>query len=517
MATFEETFTTMTCSLHTLFILVLVTPINQRPFRWGFSQTDKFVHDAWDRFTAKLMYNIGSFIMYTFGGITYNYDGQSRLTTSLLLLHSVKKYVTEEERLEIDKTIFLERSFGTNKLTTEQVKIKETYKWKKFPRIQSYYTDDFVALGNCLNDLPYSHPYIVDCVKACHLFLEGIPNDKISDFIEFFLNNTQASKKDYKSPALAAKDMDIENNRGKQMTPFDNARNILITTNTCNQKEVSTLLDTLINIPKGLDMACLVYTNHITEPGKDYINEIVTGMTRKEETSIFINIIKDVVTMWESVNTSNAYKLLGIRYKEWVWNIGIPVSILNKLSPEESISFARKSLYYLVKSGVFSVNALAHRGPWVKSANKWISDKACTSLPELKIVTPEELITTIHNTQDLPSFVIKVYAEMLQSPAAPIVWDNVDIEHIIARSTKAAYVGKLGNLTVFERKKPQHIAGLHGNRSIKDRPYCEKKTAYALSSIVATRTVSNMYNETFGSLEVEERGRNIVQHILSMA
>lgn len=510
---FEESFAFTIVSVAQLLLLTLKTPINQRPFRWEYSQADKFVYDAWDRFIANLKYNVGSFILYTENGVTYNYDGQSRLTTSILFLHAAKDYVSEEERMGIDRYIFLERPFGSNKLTPEQLKLKEEKKWKKFPRIQSYYEEDFTALGNCLNGLPYQHKCIQECVKACKAFLETTPKEKVSDFLDFFLNHTQGSKKDYKSPVLAAKDMDIENNRGRQMSPFDNARNVLIITNNSNQYTVSKILDSLSKIPKGLEIACLTYLKTISEPGKDFINETITMMTRKEQSDVFIGIVNDLLALWPSIKNTNIFKLIDCNYKELIWNILVPVALINKLTPEETIQLAKKSLYHLVRHGVFSVNSLSVRTPWINTANTWIQRKEY-SLHELKAVTKEELYDIIHGKKSLPTFVMRVYCELIQSTAAPIIMDNVDVEHIIARKTKLPYTEKLGNLTLLERKKERDIPKLKGNRSLKDKPYSEKKGNYELSSVVATSNIAKNYKDTFEEVQVEERGQAIVKYLL---
>lgn len=508
---FEESFATTIVSIAQLLLLTLMTPINQRPFRWEYSQADKFVYDAWDRFASGLKYNIGSFILYTENGITYNYDGQSRLTTSILFLYAAREFVSKDEQNDIDRRIFLDKAFGSNKLTPEQQRIKEEHKWNKFPRIQSYYKDDFIALGNCLNGLPYQHVYIEQCVKACKAFLQTIPQEKISDFLEFFLDHTQGSKKDYKSPVLAAKDMDIENNRGRQMSPFDNARNILIITNNTRQYDVSRQLDLLRKITKGLETVCLTYLKTIVSPEPDFINETVTFMTRREQSEIFVGIVNDLLILWPMVKSSNVFKLLDMKYKELVWNVILPVALLNKLTPEQTIELARKALFHCVRNGIFSSASFGPRNTWCKAAMGWIQTKEYT-LPEFKEITTDELYKLIHDNQSLPPFVLRVYCERIQSTAAPIIMDNVDIEHIIAKKTKQPYINNLGNLTLLERKNQKDILKLKGNRSLKDKPYSEKKNVYEISSVAATRDVVKVYPQLFGEEQIEERGKSIVSY-----
>lgn len=512
---FEEPFTSITVSLMQLLALVFVTPINQRPFGWEYSQADKFVYDAWDRFTAGLKYNIGAFILYSKDGVTYNYDGQSRLITSILLLHRAKGYVNPEHSSFIDGCIFLERPFGSNKLTQTQLNIKQEYKWKKFPRIQSHYVEDFKALGDCLNDIAYEHTYLQQCSDACKVFLDSIPKDRIGEFIEFFLNDTTALRKDYKSPTLAAKDMDIENNRGRHMSPFDNARNILITTNTEEQRKTSETLDCLRNITKGLETACIVYTGSIVDGRKkDFINETITRMTRKEENNEFMVLVRKVVEKWQSIHTTNVYKLLDSQYREYIWNIWIPVAVINDMTAADSIRLAKRSLYHLVKHGILSVNSLGVLNQWINAANGWIVTKTY-QLPALQTVSSDTLYGLIHTKDCYPRFVARVYAEALQSDAAPIIMEETDVEHIIPQSTKAEYINRLGNLTIFESKKPKDIPGLRGNRSIKNRPYAEKKLAYALSSVTATRNIPTSF-DMFERLHIEERGKTIVDYLLSV-
>ena len=187
---------------------------------------------------------------------------------------------------------------------------------------------------------------------------------------------------------------------------------------------------------------------------------------------------------------------------------------MNDMSAAESHRLAKRSLYHLVKHGVFSVNSLGVLNQWIAAANGWVQTKTYT-LPTITTVSSDRLKELIHHKDCYPRFVIKVYAQMLQSDAAPIVMNECDIEHIVPQSVKANYVNKLGNLTYFESKKPKDIPGLRGNMSIKNRPYIEKKLAYALSSIIATRNISDTY-ETFDRTNIDERGRAIVNYILSI-
>jgi len=90
-----------------------------------------------------------------------------------------------------------------------------------------------------------------------------------------------------------------------------------------------------------------------------------------------------------------------------------------------------------------------------------------------------------------------------------------DLEHVHSDNKKNSLmrpnnVYKLGNLTILEGKNSEN--GHKGNRSIKDRPYNEKRIQYEMSSNVITRDIAKKY-ENFTETVIIERTRELFKHL----
>jgi len=408
----QNSFNSLPVTLSNLLTQCLVAPCNQRAFAWGKENALKFIENAWFMFENNKVYDIGNFIFYKENDTTFVYDGQSRLTISIIILKEAKEYLTPQQQNEIDRYIFLEDSF--RQLTSHQKKMMEDNGWYKYPRFQSYYKSDFLSIGNYLNDCSYKNKHFKACAKACADFMEEIEDKSlILKFVGFFLKST-AQEKVFAERYYAALYMNIVNNIGVEMTDVDNARNLIaMYTPEDKQEEVISILDTANQLSprlKPMHVACLIHKRLAIEKEKDMVDTTLRQIVENEqELEKFIANLKKSMEVIEGISEYSYFKLLEKHYIELVWNVFLPITVLNNMELEDIQTLAKRSVIHFAKHGIFSANSMTNRIPWLTIAREQWLDKANYVLPTLHSKTLEELHIVTQHEKKNKEIMMKLY------------------------------------------------------------------------------------------------------------
>jgi hypothetical protein len=109
-------------------------------------------------------------------------------------------------------------------------------------------------------------------------------------------------------------------------------------------------------------------------------------------------------------------------------------------------------------------------------------------------------------------------AEMTDKHEATLHHALIDIDHISPKAPRKSdpqltdyeLTHRIGNFTPFIGKNSD--AGLRGNRGFGNKPYTEKREAYAASNIALTRAVASRY-PVFGDAAIMERSRELAAQL----
>jgi hypothetical protein len=103
---------------------------------------------------------------------------------------------------------------------------------------------------------------------------------------------------------------------------------------------------------------------------------------------------------------------------------------------------------------------------------------------------------------------ILLYYELKNRPTGfTIDITNIDIEHIMAKSTNHKLIDKIGNLTLFEKGNSN---GQLGNRSLQDNKYKDKKKDYAKSNFNITKNIKEEKLNEWTENDINTRTKKIV-------
>lgn len=435
----QNSFNSLPVTLTNLLTQCLVAPCNQRAFAWGKENALKFIENAWFMFENNKVYDIGNFIFYKENDTTFVYDGQSRITISIIILKEAKAYLTPQQQNEIDRYIFLEDSF--RQLTSQQKQMMEDNGWYKYPRFQSYYKSDFLSIGNYLNDCSYKNKHFKACAKTCAEFMEEIEDKSlILKFVGCFLKSS-AQEKVFTDRYYAALYMNIVNNTGEAMTDVDNARNlILMYTPEDKQEEVLTILDKAGELPsriKPMHIACFAYKRLQVEKEKGIVDATLREVVQSDEKlGKFLEILKKSIRLVEELNDYGFYKLLEKYYIESVWNIFFPTAIINNMSLEDLRWLIKRSVMHFAKHGVFSANSMTDRVPWIENAKSEWLDKQEYPLPEIPPRSLEHLQKLTEEEKKNKEVIMKLYNLLHSQQVTEETFSNTTVKMVHEYNTE---------------------------------------------------------------------------------
>lgn len=528
MATYKDPYTLDKITLRTLLSWTICIPINQRTYAWD-PERDviTFLRDAVDSMSTGYRYAIGDFITVENGSATDVFDGQCRAITALLFLvaclhHLQQRTMSEDEHEvihELQKIVFIDS--GAWKVKSKVIEdTKRKNRWKKYPRIKSHYEEDFLQLGNIANlngNEDLEHP-LYKGYSVCRDFIRKMDVD-IVEFTGFLLDQTVATKKQAADNVQAALLMDRANNRGQRMQPYENMRNLFITACHDKQIEMSETIERLNRVQHVWLMASLLFNKEIIIPPKNYLNNTVKAIVKtKANIELFIRHAEECASICPKLMSTP----FGKRYADLTWNVIVPLHVFyGKKDIDDKLLYDIGKR--MLQRGCLESNSIGNRTPWVNAAHIVISSrdvkKQIVMPPKVDgaydIILPNCEPTNKSITPATLNFILWIVNRQKTPGGNSTIRGDLHVEHISGKACIDGVKNKnhLGNLTLFEAKNDTIVRGFRGNCSLGNLPFSEKREMYRKSAIKMTNVLAETY-DTFGDVEIRERGRTMLRELL---
>jgi len=276
----KKPYTTNQQTWHNILQKPLQIPMNQREYSWGPDEINKFIDDIISIFEeGEYVEKMGSIINLSHDNKNFIYDGQQRILTIILTLHSLGCISTKLE----PKIKILLSVDDLDVLTPHQTKLKDEEHVEIIPKItcinphdmkaltdifnnkvKSYldYVDNLTDLNELDDDIPYTCKICKTVIAKRKNFMTHIANhdyksspvnsklypafihiynklvikqfgsleqqQRIIDLFRFILDDIDIQFYECTDPNYVSKIFDWENNRGRQVESFDLIKNPLI-------------------------------------------------------------------------------------------------------------------------------------------------------------------------------------------------------------------------------------------------------------------------------------------------
>ncbi len=530
-------------------------PYHSRPFMWTRDNyIEHIVTQAIHKFRAGQPHWLGFLIVYYGGPLPSITDAQHRLTVYFLMFLACCRLIGKERYLNrisryghdelLDETV-----------TTADAAILEEYGWRHIPNIRSVYTQDFEALGNILNGLPASaaaDSRLYDAYTAVHAILsntELLTTEELAPFLGFIMKNTKVSRVRITDWQFTLEVFDVINNIKVTVPPVYLLKNAFVRHGGKSQSEAvhtafqrwEQAIGSTTSFEQFIHVMANLFVGSWNKQDK-YVHAVTTYIAANptKNFSAFSEFMERGLSKraWVMRNTLTRL-LMRLSSGHEVMDYCVFPLLMAAPTPEHVEPFIRRLLAFglrtrermsfngrerfdamIGKEGV--ITALAAGGITVEEAIK-----RCDQLLLSWLGTEPDFVTRFATDTyktgaafNRARVALLYIAEMTDKHEATLDHALIDIDHISPKAPRlqkgdpglADYelTHRIGNFTPFIGKNSD--AGLRGNRGFGNKPYTEKRDAYAASNIALTRAVASRY-PVFGDAAILERSRELAAQL----
>jgi hypothetical protein len=409
---------------------------------------------------------------------------------------------------------------------------------KKYLDIIDYYKSN-ISYNYHTNNMINGNYIMYNFVKKTY----GDNLHKLINFLDTYENKIPHEEYICKNIDCATVIFDLLNNRGKSLEQTDIVRNYLIRIFDDDKKEIyfekfNNLLNIHVDIPKltKKDDNILKLLIHVTNKEFEIKINCITGLKEIFEKNNtveknFVELEKNsemIKQIYKSIMTS---KYGSIFFSDFIWDIFQHIVVpyyyvlhksnnFNKLFDELLEIIA----CYQIKSSIKMRNFTSAKKESIFFANKLINNEIKHDqiiLEVKKLINTsflkkgyddyKNMLKKINYTTNNNAIKILKYYEIKNKPdSTKLMDDTIELEHIMAKSTKDVNINKIGNLTLLE--KCNSDSGQYGNASLKDKNYTIKRKEYLKSNIKITRDIAEKYT-TWDESTINERSIKILNFV----
>lgn len=525
-------------------------PYHSRPFMWTRDNyIEHIVTQAIHKFRAGQPHWLGFLIVYYGGPLPSITDAQHRLTVYFLMSLACCRLIGKESYLNRISR------YGHDDLLDEMVNatdaaILEEYGWRHIPNIRSVYTQDFEALGNILNGLPASSDSrLYDAYTAVHAILsntELLSTEELAPFLGFIMKNTKVSRVRITDWQFTLEVFDVINNIKVTVPPVYLLKNAFVrhagkghseTIHTAFQRWEQAIGD-FQQFSQFMHVMANLFVGSWNKVDQ-YVHAVEAYLSAGGPRNFTALVEKGVASVQWLRKHTYANLTMSLASGHEVMDYCLLPLLTLAASPTQVEPFIRHLLAYGLRlSGRFSFNRLAYAEVLIGKEGVITALASGSITVEEAIKRCDQLLLSWLGTESdfVTRFATDTYksgaafnrarvsllyiAEMTDKHEATLDHALIDIDHISPK-TPRQYKGdpqladyelthRIGNFTPFIGKNSD--AGLRGNRGFGNKPYTEKRDAYAASNIAMTRAVASRY-PVFGDAAIMERSRELAAQL----
>jgi uncharacterized protein with ParB-like and HNH nuclease domain len=378
----------------------------------------------------------------------------------------------------------------------------------------------------------------------CRIIYNKFKNiKKLKEFYQFILNNIDLNVYECDDLGYVSKIFEWENNRGKPVSTLDVIKNSLLSnisndkkyeiydkwnelklkSNTIYSEYGQKIFNCAIQIyDKKISRICeqeVLFKKLIKPDKKDTYNEI----------QIYFGIVEKLLDIMEIIKNDRYGRLIlhtkrcCISWEGYMFFI-LPIFYFSKKINKDILELITKWLYRNINTKNRIFNNLCYSNEFIDLTNLYIINNNINYYESFSKILQKHKDISINKENYIKNNVIKEWkhssgtlAKMLlyfleTTKTTDDYYPNLehDLEHIYPENKKNSLsspniIYKLGNLTILESKNSKN--GHKGNRSIKDKPFSNKKEQYKESCHKITRELDQY--ENFEIVEILERTNDL--------
>jgi hypothetical protein len=525
-------------------------PYHSRPFMWTRDNyIEHVVTQAVRKFRTSQQHWLGFLIINLGGPIPAITDAQHRLTVYLLMLLACARI------LERPKHLSKISQYGHDDddlPSAADAAILDKYQWAHIPNIRSVYTHDFEALGNVLNDVPIpaeadTHSRIYDAYAAVHtLLLSGnlLSQEELGPFLTFITKNTKVSRVRITDWNFTLEVFDSFNNIKVTVPPVYLLKNVLVRHGGKGHgEEIHTAFqrwEAAVGVGAPFEQFMHVVGNLFVgswNKSDRYVHAMEAYLAAMPQKGFhqFAEFVNKGISMrtWLSSNmyarllnrVASGHEVMDYCVLPLLMSADTPVQVEGLirrllafgLRTRDRFSFNGRERFdaLIGKDGVISAFIAGRTS--LRDSIKAIDQLLLGWLgvePEAEFIRRVEIESYKTGAAFNRARVALLYiAEMTDKHEATLDHAVIDIDHVSPRAPRKGdplladpeLTHRIGNFTPFIGK---NSATLRGNRGFGNKPYTEKREAYAASNIAMTRAISSRY-AVFDDAAIQERSREL--------
>jgi len=384
-----------------------------------------------------------------------------------------------------------------------------------------------------------------------YIFRKKYNSNKLKELYKFIIHSIDIQVCECWDPEYVAMLFDQENNRGIKVGTLDVIKNNILSNIEDDKKEELYNIWTELKSSKSDDKnvysnygkrifscAIQIYNKQIHREDKE--QELFDRLIMKDNkdntyknVKLFFNIVKKLFEIINEIKNDRWGRLIFTKKCCIAWEgymfLLLPIFYFKQSIDRNLIHLIVKWYYRSVGQKVLTFNSVSYSEKFIEISNKYINDRTYNYYDKVVELFRKEKPECVKFENYVNSYIDKEWKKSSATKAKMLLFfyltklncdDNLpnfnhDLEHIHSDNKKNSLmrpnnVYKLGNLTILEAKKSEN--GHKGNRSIKDRPYNEKRIQYEMSSNVITRDIAKKY-ENFTETVIIERTRELFKHL----